>query len=99
MRDYLQRAAIRAPNRIRVKKKTPPEGRVGKFMERAMDSNPRIQAWEAWALPLGDARMREGNYSAPFPIREETHISTWLIGLPAEGAEGDFSHPPPQPQT
>ena len=61
------------------------------------DSNPRIQAWEAWALPLGDARMREGNYSAPFPIREETHISTWLIGLPAEGAEGDFSQPPPTP--
>ena len=53
-----------------------------------------MPAWEAWALPLGDARMREANYSAPFPIREETHISTWLIGLPAEDAEGDFSHPP-----
>lgn len=40
MRDYLQRAAIRAPNRIRVKKKTPPEGRVGKFMERATGLEP-----------------------------------------------------------
>ena len=56
MRDYLQRAAIRAPNRIRVKKKTPPEGRVGKFMERATGLEPAVQAWEAWALPLGDAR-------------------------------------------
>ena len=40
MRDYLQRAAIRAPNRIRVKKKTPPEGKVGKFMERATGLEP-----------------------------------------------------------
>lgn len=62
------------------------------------DSNPRIQAWEAWALPLGDARMREANYNAPFPVREETHISTWLIGLPAEDAKGGFSHPPPDPR-
>lgn len=54
-------------------------------------------AWEAWALPLGDALMREANYSAPFPVREETHISTWLIGLPAEDAEGGFGHPPPTP--
>ena len=95
-----QAAVFRSRNNIRVPKNERPRRKAGSGSSWSgrRDSNPRIQAWEAWALPLGDARMREGNYSAPFPVREETHISTWLIGLPAEDAEGDFSHPPPNPR-
>ena len=99
--DSRQAAVFRSRNNIRVPKNERPRRKAGSGSSWSgrRDSNPRIQAWEAWALPLGDARMREANYSAPFPVREETHISTWLIGLPAEDAEGGFSHPlPPDPR-
>lgn len=97
--DSRQAAVFRSRNNIRVPKNERPcrKAGSGSSWSGRRDSNPRIQAWEAWALPLGDARMREANYSAPFPVREETHISTWLIGLPAEDAEGGFSHPLPPP--
>lgn len=61
MRDYLQRAAIRAPNRIRVKKKTPPEGRVGKFMERATGLEPANtslgSSYASWLVRLRISRL------------------------------------------
>lgn len=68
MRDYLQRAAIRAPNRIRVKKKDP-AGRQGREVHGAGDGTRtrEMKAWEAFALPLGHARVGE-HYTPSAPI-------------------------------
>ena len=38
------------------------------------DSNPRIQAWEAWALPLGDTRMMT-DYSATIHNTQTENVS------------------------
>ena len=74
MRDYLQRAAIRTPNRIRVKKRPHRKAGSGSSWSGRRDSNPRIQAWEAWALPLGDARMLL-NYTLLVPIRSTQKVN------------------------
>ena len=49
------------PRRLLLPNKKGPEGPEG-FWSGQRDSNPRMSAWEADALPLGDARVRRKVY-------------------------------------
>ena len=98
--DSRQAAVFRSRNNIRVPKTNDPAGRRGREVHGAGDGT-RTREYKLGKLGpyhLATPACVKRIITHLFPFEKKHIFRHGMIGLPAEDAEGDFRHPPPDPR-